>query len=327
MRADRLLSILLLLQNEGKLSSRSLAEKLEVSERTIVRDMDALSAAGIPVYAERGPSGGWMLAENYRTSLTGMNQEEILSLLLTRHSAMLGELGIKPGHFETAYQKLLASSPASVRQDAELIRERLHIDGAGWHASNETFPWLATVQEAVWSGRKLEMRYKKSEEKEKDPGSSPRRTVHPLGLVAKRNVWYLVAEEGGELKTFRISRLTEARVLDEVFRRPPGFCLGEYWERSTAEFKSRLPRYPAQVRIAERRLSRLQRERYAKVLHAEPCDDGPAGWVRAVIEFHTLESACEILLACGGEAEALGPPELRERLRDEAAAIAALYRR
>ncbi|WP_334075466.1 helix-turn-helix transcriptional regulator [Paenibacillus sp. A14] len=320
MRADRLLSILLLLQNGGKLNSRQLAEKLEVSERTIVRDMDALSAAGVPVYAERGSLGGWMLAENYRTGLTGMGREEMLALLVTSHGTLLGDLGIGRQSLETARQKLMASSSAALRRDAEMIRQRIHIDGAGWHASDEKFEWLSVVQEAVWAERKLEMTYRKSDE----DASGDSRIVHPLGLVAKRNVWYLVAEDRGELRTFRISRIMEAAVLEERFERPPGFTLGAYWERSTAEFKSRLPKYPAELRVAEPRLARLKRERYAKVLRTEP--DGP-GWVRAEVEFHTLESACELVLACGREAAVLGPPELRERLRAEAEAVAALYRR
>lgn len=312
MRADRLLSILLLLQNQGKMSTRHLAEQLEVSERTITRDLEALSASGIPVYAERGSQGGWILAESYRTNLTGMRREEVISLLLTHHSGLLGDLGIQE-HFQSAYQKLLAASPAPIRQDAEMIRERIHIDGAGWHASEETFPWLSLVQEAVWTQRKLWIRYKKDHE-------VAERVIHPLGLIAKRNVWYVAAERTGELRTYRISKLEEARLLEERFERPEGFNLAVYWEQSTVSFKSRLPRYPAQVRITESRLRRLQRERYAKVLRVEP-DASDDGFVRADIEFQTLESACELILACGSEIEVLEPAELREQVMFEAKAI------
>lgn len=323
MRADRLLSILLHLQSGGKQSSRMLAEKLEVSERTVVRDMEALSAAGIPVYAERGPQGGWVLAENYRTNLTGMRKEELLALLMTSHSPqLLGDLGLGVDALGNALRKLMTSSPAPFRKDAETIRERLHIDGAGWHVSGESFPWLPVVQEAVWAGCKLRMIYQKLEDHGGETEAQGR-IVHPLGLVAKRNVWYLVAEDRGELRTFRISRITDAALLDEGFRRPPGFSLSGYWEQSTADFKARLPQYPARIRISEQRLSRLKRERYAKVLRTEP--DGP-GWVRADMEFHTPESACEIILACGRDAEALEPKELRDLVRREAAAIAGLYR-
>lgn len=317
MRADRLLNLLLLLQNRGKMSSRQLAELLEVSERTIARDIEALSAAGIPVYAERGSRGGWVLADSYRTNLTGMRPEEIVSLLLTNHNELLKDLGIQ-GDFQAAYQKLLASAPAPVRQDAELIRERIHIDGAGWHASKEAFPWLSAVQEAVWTQRKLDIRYRKEED-------VAQRIVRPLGLIAKRNVWYFAAEQepDGELRTFRISRLEEARLLDETFMRPDGFDLAAYWEQSTARFKSELPRYVARVRTNETGLNRLHKERFIKVLHAEGPDN--QGQFLADVDLQTLDWACGVILAGGRDVEALGPPELRERIQAEVRAIFAVY--
>ncbi|MGG6311892.1 helix-turn-helix transcriptional regulator [Paenibacillus macerans] len=317
MRADRLLSILLLLQNQGKMSSRQLAQRLEVSERTIARDVEALSTAGIPVYAERGSRGGWVLADSYRTNLTGMRPEEIVSLLLTSHSDLLGDLGIQ-GHFQAAYQKLLAVTPAPIRQDAELIRERIHIDGAGWHASKEAFPWLSIVQEAVWGQRKLRIRYRKED-------GTVERTIRPLGLVAKRNVWYVAAEQepDGELRTFRVSRLEEARLLEETFERPAGFDLAAYWEQSTARFKSELPRYPARVKTTEPRLNRLRQERFIKVLHTEEPDN--RGWILADVDFQTLDWACGVILAGGRDIEALEPPELRARVGSEARAILSLY--
>ncbi|WP_028538962.1 helix-turn-helix transcriptional regulator [Paenibacillus sp. J14] len=317
MRADRLLNLLLLLQNRGKMSSRQLAELLEVSERTIVRDIEALSAAGIPVYAERGSRGGWVLADSYRTNLTGMRPEEIVSLLLANHNELLKDLGIQ-GDFQAAYQKLLAAAPAPIRQDAELIRERLHIDGAGWHASEEAFPWLSAVQEAVWAQRKLRIRYRKEE-------GITERIIHPLGLVAKRNVWYVAAEQepDGELRTFRISRLEEASLLDETFMRPEGFDLAAYWEQSTARFKSELPRYVARVRTTEAGLDRLRKERFIKVLQVENSDN--QGQILAEVDLQTLDWACGVILRIGRDAEVLEPQELRERMISEAQAILALY--
>jgi len=316
-RADRLLNLLLLLQNRGKMSSRQLAELLEVSERTIVRDIEALSAAGIPVYAERGSRGGWVLADSYRTNLTGMRPEEIVSLLLANHNELLKDLGIQ-GDFQAAYQKLLAAAPAPIRQDAELIRERLHIDGAGWHASEEAFPWLSAVQEAVWAQRKLRIRYRKEE-------GITERIIHPLGLVAKRNVWYVAAEQepDGELRTFRISRLEEASLLDETFMRPEGFDLAAYWEQSTARFKSELPRYVARVRTTEAGLDRLRKERFIKVLQVENSDN--QGQILAEVDLQTLDWACGVILRIGRDAEVLEPQELRERMISEAQAILALY--
>lgn len=325
MRADRLLNLLLLLQNRGKMSSRQLAELLEVSERTIVRDIEALSAAGIPVYAERGSRGGWVLADSYRTNLTGMRPEEIISLLLTNHNELLKDLGIQ-GDFQAAYQKLLAAAPAPIRQDAELIRERLHIDGAGWHASEEAFPWLSAVQEAVWSQRKLRIRYRKEEGGTE--GITERiteRIIHPLGLIAKRNVWYVAAqqESNGELRTFRISRMEEAALLDETFVRPDGFDLAAYWEQSTTRFKSDLPRYVARMRTNEAGLNRLRKERFIKVLHVEGPDN--QGQILAEIDLQTLDWACGVILRIGRDVEVLEPQELRDRVISEAQTILALY--
>ncbi|WP_059040818.1 helix-turn-helix transcriptional regulator [Paenibacillus rubinfantis] len=319
MRADRLLNLLLLLQNRGKMSSRQLAELLEVSERTISRDIEALSAAGIPVYAERGSRGGWVLADSYRTNLTGMRPEEVISLLLTNHNELLKDLGIQ-GDFQAAYQKLLAAAPASIRQDAELIRERIHIDGASWHASEEAFPWLSTVQEAVWAQRKLRIRYRKEED-------VVERIVRPLGLIAKRNVWYVAAEQepDGELRTFRISRLEEASLLEETFVRPVGFDLAAYWEQSTSRFKSELPRYLARVRTTEAGLNRLRRERFTKVLHAEGPDT--QGQFLAEVDLQTLDWACGVILGGGREVEVLEPLELRVRVMAEVQAVLTLYKR
>lgn len=316
MRADRLLSILLLLQNNRKMSSRQLAEKLEVSERTIFRDIESLCSAGIPIHAERGSQGGWVLADSYRTNLTGMSEHEISSLLISNYSTLLGDLGIQK-HFDSAYQKLLSSTPDAIRRDAEITRQRIHIDGVGWHKSDEAFPWLSTVQEAVWSQQKLDIVYKKDD-------ATVKRIVLPLGLVAKRNVWYMVAESERFPRTYRISRLLEATLLHETFDRPHDFNLSGYWEQSTLEFKSNLPKYPVRVRLTESRLNRLQRERYMKVLHIK--SDCP-GFVVADLEFHTLESAGEILLSCGRDAEVLEPLELRELVIAEATAICSLYSR
>ncbi|MNO60978.1 HTH domain protein [compost metagenome] len=314
MRADRLLSILLLLQNNRKMSSRQLAEKLEVSERTIFRDIESLCSSGIPIYAERGSQGGWVLADSYRTNLTGMSEHEISSLLISNHSTLLGDLGIQK-HYNSAYQKLLSSAPDPIRRDADITRQRIHIDGVGWHKSEEAFPWLSTVQEAVWSGQKLEIVYKKDD-------AAVKRIVYPLGLVAKRNVWYMVAESEGVPRTYRISRLIEARLLNETFDRPDHFDLARFWEQSTQEFKSNLPKYPAQVRLTEARLIRLQKERYVKILQIE---HDHSGLVVADLEFHTLESAGEILLSCGRDAQVLMPLELREHVIAETAAICSLY--
>jgi len=298
------------------MTARELAAKLEVSERTIFRDMEALSAAGIPVYAERGSGGGWVLSEGYRTNLTGMKAEEILSLLLANPSNLLNDLGIQD-HFEAAFQKLLAASPAPIKKNAETVRQRMLVDGAGWHQSKESFAHLSTVQEAVWEERKLYLQYRKED-------GIVERIVHPLGIVAKRNVWYLVAESGGDLRTYRISRLMNARGLEETFERPAGFDLEMYWEQSTEQFTKNLPRYPARLSVHEKLRSRIGQARYVSVMRSTEARDG-GEWSEMDIEFQTLDSACEIILGYGPLVEVLAPEELRAKVVSELKAAASLY--
>lgn len=315
MKADRMISILLILQNEGKISTRELAERLEVSERTIARDMEALSVSGIPVYSERGSRGGWLLAEGYRTKLTGMKAEEFISLIISAHPGLLTDLGIK-NHFDDALQKLLASSPASIKNNIELIQRKIHIDGAGWHQAIEAYPYLTIVQEAVWAESKLCIHYKRDQD-------VVVRTVHPLGLVAKRSVWYLVAEYEGELRTYRVSRIVHAEGLNEPFHYPADFNLAQYWEQSIAQFQQKLPRYPAKIRINEPLLERLEQERYLTILQTETPENG---WLEATIQFATLEHACEMVLRFGSLVEVIAPEELRSKVIAETQAVINLYK-
>lgn len=339
MRADRLVSILLLLQNHGRMTAKELSEKLEVSERTIHRDMEALGMAGVPVYAERGTNGGWALTQGYRTDLTGLTASELQSLLLVSPTATLGDLGMR-GSFEAAWQKLLAASPAGTRQGAQYARERIHIDGAGWHQSEESIPYLSMVQDAIWQERALFIRYlrnpfqKSYQEADSSVRNSPgspaptgaedtvERIVHPLGLVAKRSTWYFVAQVGEDTRTYRVSRLAEARLLDESFERPADFDLAEYWEQSTVAFQSSLPRYPARIRVKEHSFARLKQERYVQIKSTHPAEKE---WVEADVQFHTLESACEIVLGYGSRMQVIEPLELRTKVIAEATATLALY--
>lgn len=316
MRADRMLTILLLLQNQGKMTTRELAKQLEVSERTVVRDMEALSVSGVPVYAERGSQGGWLLADGYRTRLTGMKSEELMALLTTSHPGLLADLGIRE-HFDLAIQKLLASTPASIKEHTEQLWKKIHIDGAGWHQAREACPHLPTVQEAVQTDRRLRIEYRRDQE-------TAVRVVEPLGLVAKRSVWYLVARnEEGTCRTYRISRITGAETLAEAFERPADFDLGAYWEESVESFQQRLPRYAAEVKLRPSILSRLERERYITV--GEIGETDSEGWIAAVIEFATLDHACESVLSFGSSAAVIAPAELKERVIAEAQAVLERY--
>ena len=316
MRADRLISILMLLQVHRQLPARELAGRLEVSERTIHRDMEALSAAGIPVIAERGSGGGWRLPPAYRTNLTGLTEAEIQALFLTQPVRLLADLGLARAA-DAALIKLLAALPALQRQDAEYVRQRIHIDGAGWNPTEELVPYLPVLQDAIWRERKLRLLYQRGD-------AVVERLVDPLGLVAKSTVWYLVAAVEGEIRTYRVSRVQGAELTDEPCVRPAGFDLAAYWAESAAQFKATLPRYPALLRLAPDMLYRLHwGSRYVRVEHTDPPDAD--GWVTARVQFQVEEEACQCVLSLGPHVEVLEPLTLREQVIAQAAQVVAFY--
>ncbi|WP_339287430.1 YafY family protein [Paenibacillus sp. FSL E2-0201] len=315
MRADRLLSILLLLQKRGKMTSRELAQTLEVSERTVFRDMEALSASGIPIVAERGREGGWMLTEGYRTSLTGMKPQEIGSLLLSTDSSIMKDLGIQDD-FSSAVLKLEVASSHRTSNPANYLSQRIHIDGASWHPSDETYPFLSVLQRALWEDRKVKITYLRNDE-------TKVRMIEPLGLVAKRGVWYVVANIGDELRTFRVSRLINVEETNERFNRPDEFDLKHYWEESTTAFKAALPKYPVKLRVRTSVLKELQRERFVSIHMIEPSSN--AEWVNVEAEFNTIESACRIILSFSPSVIVLSPQELLEMVKSAIAKISAIY--
>jgi predicted DNA-binding transcriptional regulator YafY len=317
MRADRLLSILLLLQQGRRFTARELAERLEVSERTILRDMEALCAAGVPVTADRGSGGGWRLPQSYRTDLTGMNTAEIQTLFFAKSSRLLGDLGLDKAA-DAALIKLLASLPAVARQGVEMTWERLHVDGAGWYQSREAFPFLSLVQQAVWQERMLAMVYRRGD------NTTSERVVDPLGLVAKGSVWYLIASHDGEMRSFRVSRIIEATITDQPCARPVDFDLAAYWERSVVEFKANVPRYPVTLRASPEFLPRIRRSKYLHIdWEKETSEDG---WTELSVIFEMEHEACDYIMRAGPEAVVLAPAELRERVRATAASIVDLYR-
>lgn len=304
MRADRLLSILLLLQVHRQLTARELAARLEVSPRTVHRDMEALSAAGVPVYARRGAGGGWALTDGFRTNATGLTEAEARALFLAAPPRLLADLGLH-GAADAGAIKLLASLP-SARRGAEDVRQRIYIDVAGWHpGEGDAVPALPALQEAIWSERRVRLTYQPQQ------GEARERLVEPLGLVAKGSTWYLVAAVDGEERTYRVSRIVDARIMDEAFDRPAGFDLAAAWARSKASFVGGLPRYVATVRVDPAILPRLRfAARYARVEPAATPD--PDGWIRVVIRFQFLEDAREYVLGFGPRIDVLDPPDLRD---------------
>lgn len=319
MRADRLFSIVLLLQAHHQLTSRDLASRLEVSERTIHRDMEALSGAGIPVVAARGIGGGWSLLGEYRTNLTGLSEAEIETLFVTKPSKLLADLKYEKAA-EGALLKLLAALPATYRRAAERARQRIYVDVAGWARREEAVPLLPVLQEAIWLERKLAFTYERGPECE-----AVKRVVDPLGLVAKGSVWYLVAAVNQHVRSYRISRILDAELIDEQVTIPPEFDLATYWERSAAAFKSTLPNYMACFRVAPEILPFLRLAgRFARV--PDSFETEPDGWIRISVGFDVEEMAWQYALSFGPKLEVLEPASLRQKVIDAAREVVEFYK-
>lgn len=316
MRADRLLSILLLLQVHRRVTARDLAQRLEVSERTILRDMDALSAAGVPVTAERGVGGGWSLVEGYQTKLTGLNTAEIRSLFMAMPPRLLADLGLQQ-EADAALIKLQASLPEASRQHADFARQRILVDSRGWRDRAESVACLPVLLDALWRERQVRFVY--------GPvlGEPGERTADPLGLVAKGSTWYLVARAAGQLSephTYRVSRIREAALLERPAGQLAGFDLAAYWARSATEFREKLPRYYAAFRT---RPAVMRWVRYRGWRLEEEIVEGD--FIRIRLRFDAEEEAVQFALSFGGEIEAIDPPGLRARVLAGARAIMERY--
>ncbi len=232
MRASRLLSLLMLLQTRGRVSAQVLAETLEVSVRTIHRDVDELSAAGVPIWADRGRLGGFQLQPGWRTRVDGLTAPEAQAMFLGGLPGPAAELGLGEA-MASAQLKLLASLPEGWREDARRVSARFHLDPVDWHRAPSAADHLPAIAQAVWSERRVAMRY------ESWKGEVARR-VEPLGLVLKAGVWYLVARAAGDAKgarTYRLSNILELDVTEESFRRPKDFDLAAWWLASTKRFE------------------------------------------------------------------------------------------
>lgn len=326
MRADRLLSILLLLQIRQRMTVRELAKRLEVSVRTVYRDMEALSTAGIPITAERGADGGWFLLEGYRTNLTGLNEPEVQALFLSPPSLLLDDLGLRKAA-EGAFIKLLAALPALSRRDAEDIHQRIHIDAAGWDGFDEQAPWLSLLQEAIWQERKLFLSYRRRDE------SVIECLVDPLGLVAKASIWYLVGLVEQEYRVFRVSRVQSGKITDQPGTRPASFDLAVFWEQWSEHWRKQvstsLRQYTVLVRVAPTLVPylalRYGEEIEEQLEQAAPLDT--AGWIRLSFAFETEEVAWSHILSFGSLLEVLEPQELRKKMAQIAATLLTLYQK
>jgi predicted DNA-binding transcriptional regulator YafY len=320
MRADRLLAELLLLQARGPLSASRLAAELEVSERTIYRDMEALSAAGVPVYTERGRNGGCALLPGYRADVTGLTEAEARALFMfTGRGAPAGA----EADLRQALRKLLTALPAAQRPAAQTARDRLVVDPRAWHQPTEEVPHLATVQEAVWQTRKLRLRYRSSD------APRPRTvTVDPYGLLVKTGRWYLIAATAGVPRVYRLSRVDGATLLDAPARRPAGLDLEDLWQRLRGEFEDRGPGLAVRLRVQAPAAARLVRLAARQLTGPAP-DPLPepdrAGRVTLELRFVALGAARAVLAGFGGDVEVVRPTELRQAMVELAREILARY--
>ncbi|WP_373048582.1 helix-turn-helix transcriptional regulator [Vulgatibacter sp.] len=314
MRADRLVQLLMLLQSRGGWTAATLAERLEVSERTIYRDLDALSAAGIPVTATRGPGGGVALLDGFRTELTGLTRAEVHAIATVGESRALADLQLQLP-LRSALAKLGFALPPAQQQVIDYARQRLHVDPAPFFAAPEAVPCLETLREAVWQNRRIRLVYVDFE------GERSRRIVDPLGLVVKADRWYLVAGTIRGPSVFRGVRIERATILDETARRPRDFDLPSFWKEWGSRFAEKRASYEARLRLNEAGAAALRSIR-PQAEHRKIT----AGICAVDFERESIALSQICLASEAGGVEVLEPPALRERLRAIAATLTTCYR-
>ncbi|WP_432178953.1 helix-turn-helix transcriptional regulator [Streptomyces sp. NBC_00063] len=317
MKSDRLLSILLLLQTRGRVAAPELAERLEVSVRTIYRDIEALSASGVPVYAERGRHGGVALLPGYRTDVTGLTADESRALFILAAQGAHSALGLDSA-FRSALRKVMAALPEPHRPAAELTSRRILVEASRWRGGPMPAVDLGVLQEAVLAERRLRLRYRHS------GTDTPRTyTVDPYGLVSKAGVWYLVADRRSAPQLFRADRVREAALTDAPVRRRPGVRLADAWAALKRQVEDRPGAVEATARVRRTHLDLFLRL-CGNALTAPPDDDGRSEWITVRLGYGEVREA-RSLLSFADNVEVAGPPEIREELARCAAAITGVY--
>ncbi|GAA1386992.1 WYL domain-containing protein [Pseudonocardia kongjuensis] len=317
MRADRLLSLVLLLRHRGRTTASALAAELEVSERTVLRDVEALSAAGIPVYAERGRHGGFALLPGFSTDLTGLTPGEAVALLTSGSPATSGALGLG-SEFSSAVRKLVAALPEAARAEATGAAGRVLVRHGGLlrdPPETDPLPALTAVQRAVFGGTRLWMRYRAADPGGAGTAEAAERVVDPVGLVQASGRWYLLALRDGADRTYRVSRIEAAEALADPAHRPDGVDLEELWLRRRADFQDRHPGVEVHLRLAAQRRDLLR-----PITVRDEHRRGELLEVTAV--FGDLRHAAAVLWPLLPDVEVLGPAELRAGLRTRAEAAA-----
>lgn len=319
MRASRLLSIMMLLQAKGRMSAESLAEELEVSVRTVYRDIDQLSAAGVPVYADIGRNGGFALLDGWRTRLTGLTAPEARALFLSGLPGPASELGLGD-EVAAAELKLLAALPADWQSEATRMASRFHLDPKGWFSTGPRPEYLKAVADAVWSQKRIMIRYDSWTQVSE-------RVVEPLGLVLKGGIWYLVGQREHGFRTYRMSNILALTPLDETFERPADFDLPKHWRDSTASFEREVYVGVARVRASKAGVSRLKEisQRCKEAIEAQPLEFDAAGLAVFEVPIEEERWASREMTRIGAEVEVLEPATLRDRMVEIATRLAQSY--
>lgn len=309
MRADRLLALMLMLQTRGKQTAQQLAAELQVSRRTILRDIDALSLAGVPIYSEGGHGGGIALDEQYRTTLTGLHTPEIQALFVPSSGTALRDIGLNNAA-QQLLLKLLAALPASHRLTVNHIRQRLMIDSSWWWHDDQTPPFWDDLQQAVYEDRMIETTYERFE------GDVAKRTLEPFSLVNKSSLWYLLARHNGEFRIYRVSRFHEVHLLDQSFSRPPDFDLSAHWQAHLKEFMESFTHYACVVRIHPAQLTFVKNLLAGRWQYLE--QDPSTGWVTVRLMMDSPLMAKMLLFGLGPFGEVIAPPDLAKATLDDA---------
>jgi predicted DNA-binding transcriptional regulator YafY len=320
-RASRLVSILLLLQSRGRMTAQELADALEVSVRTVYRDMESLAAAGVPLYGEAGHDGGYRLVDGYRTRLTGLTAGEADSLFLTGLPGAAADLGL--GASATAAQlKLMAALPAELRDRAGRAAGRFHLDAPAWYRDADSSPHLAAVADAVWNERPIRIRYLRWAKPQEVT-----RVVEPYGLVLKAGRWYLVAAASNATRTYRVSRILDVQPLDVTFDRDPGFDLASYWQQYLQSFDERRHVDHAVVRLSPDAFARLPEVAEPSVVDAaqRSAEPGQRGWLRVTIPVEEPSQALSELFRLAPDIEIIGPHHLRALMIETLQSLNRLY--
>jgi predicted DNA-binding transcriptional regulator YafY len=303
MRADRLVAIVLLLQAQRKLTAQALAAKLEVSPRTILRDVEAISRAGIPIYSNGGRGGGIALDENYRVTLTGLKESELHTFFISGNVQLLRDIGLGDAA-ENALLKLSAAAPTRYQPSIEFMRQRIYIDPIWWWHDADPQPFLAELQQVVYESRCIRAVY------EHHDGGIAEHILEPYSLVAKSSTWYLIARRDGEMRTYRVLRFHAVVLLDTYFTRADDFDLPTYWHHHLQEFALGISDYTFTLRLHESRLSFVRRLMPGRMTIVE--EGNGDGWVVAQFHAESMDLAKMLVFGLGAQGVVVEPVELRE---------------